>query len=418
MLARLAILLLGLLLGCGEDDGGRRSAPRQDGGLGSDGSLSDGAAMDGAVADSETDGGVRSGCWLDEAQGIVTLATTGVHVPDVPALAVDDFGALVGYVVLEGGATKVTTAYLPSVPEVEPEGFQLGTGDTQQREPFFTQTLAGFAAVFREGTENAWDVRARVLDARAGTQGDPVTLSDAPGDVSLPVIGAGAGTPYVAWARGTGAGRTGQVRRLSEEAPTGTPAIIEGWSSILGRPAIVPLETGALLAWVDGETRHVRVQALDAAGVPMGEARNLSTESGASGGLDVAMAPEGGAFVFDVRVGGTRPELRFRAFDVSGESVGLEKVLTKGDETGSGASIAALRGGYAVAYRGGTDAGDASILRLAFIDSEGEVLEVLDLAPLDPPSRPVVVRVSRDGTLVYVAYTDDQAMRIAKIRCE
>lgn len=405
------------LAACGDDRPPGRTFPRDgstaDVGVPNDGSPNDSAAMDATV-----DGGVPSGCSLDEETGIRTLASTGVYVLDVPTLAVDDVGALVAYTVLEEGKTHAIAGYFPSVPEVDVRGFLLGDEGNRHRYPFVILSQGSFLVAFEEEVAGQSNVFARVLDARAGTQGDRIALSNDAAEDALPVIGGLSGGPFVGWVRGTGMSREGRSLRLSSSGSPGTANPIPGLGNLLGRPALAALADGALFAWVDGESRHVKVQPLTNTGAANGEVRDLSIESGASGGLDVALAPEGGAFVFDMRVAGVRPEVRFRAFDASGASVGLEKVLTRGEETGTGASITALRGGYAVAYRGASENGEASMLRVAFVDAQGELLDTLDVAPLEPPSRPVVVRASPDQTMLYIAYIDDQTLRLARIRCE
>ena len=143
----------------------------------------------------------------------------------------------------------------------------------------------------------------------------------------------------------------------------------------------------------------------------------INTEHTADGTVDVASDASGGAAVYGTLVGGIRPELRIRGIDEMGMPIGSERILSIGVETGRDASIAALFGGYAVAYR----ALDTNMLRVVFLTLTFDEVARLDLVDVTPDGGRTTIRASGDGALL-VGWADHTAstefqIRAARIRC-
>jgi hypothetical protein len=126
----------------------------------------------------------------------------------------------------------------------------------------------------------------------------------------------------------------------------------------------------------------------------------------------------GGAALFDVRLGGSRFDVRFRRFDASGEATGNERsIVTSQTSSGVASSLAPFREGHFAAYEASSDAEDTSALRVALLSEDGEPIASKDLQRTNPPPTFSVIRVSPNQRRAFVAWTDQTRALVARLRC-
>jgi hypothetical protein len=155
-----------------------------------------------------------------------------------------------------------------------------------------------------------------------------------------------------------------------------------------------------------------------------GSAGSLAPLGGDVGGspvVSLAQADVGGGFIY-TEGPGAGEELRFLALDGTGEPRTSERKLTTGNESIRGPQVIAFATGYAVAYRVvRPEAPDTAMVRLAFLDSEGNLAGTRDLFETSSSGGVVQLRASVDGRLVLAfAEVDGDGvftLQVARVTC-
>lgn len=197
-----------------------------------------------------------------------------------------------------------------------------------------------------------------------------------------------------------------RTRVLSDSgAPMAAARTVTGAGSSPARPVLSRLGLDVLAAWVDASGFPV-VQRIDATGAAVGTPVQIGAMANAAGTVDIYSNVLGGAVVWDVIVGGVRPEVHFMGLDSEGAPTGDERILTLAPEQGRDPSIASLAGGFVVAYRAVMDDDITEpTLRGALVDVFGDVVGSFDAGPLTDGGGRLTARASADGT-VLVAWSD------------
>jgi len=192
-------------------------------------------------------------------------------------------------------------------------------------------------------------------------------------------------------------------------------------------PVLSALSGGAGMAWAENRASGsdaVLLRVDTSAALVAGSKVVLSTEHDAAGAVDLATTDaSGGAAVFDVSVSGVRPEVHFREVGADGSLPAPERIVSLAPATGKDASIAALAGGYVVAYRALPDGTITEpTLRLTLLDLRGEILNTFEGPTMAADGGRTTIRVAGDGRLL-VAWEDQDAvaggrrLRAARVRC-
>ncbi len=204
----------------------------------------------------------------------------------------------------------------------------------------------------------------------------------------------------------------------TDGTPSGTAGSVSSAGERPGPLATGELEAGPVVIYADGigGTATVYLQGMTPAGARRGSRVQISTETNADGTVDAALLPTGGAVVFGVLVDGIRHEVRFRALAGDGSLVGDERIIANG----TAGSIARFAGGYAVSYRAPEAGTDPAYIRLALVNSIGDV--VSDIPVIEAPSEGgrTTVRVSGDGQIA-ITWADASGggtdIRYASVAC-
>lgn len=430
--SRLRFLLIASLLGattaCGGNgvppiptDAGPRDAQRPDA-SGPD----DGGGLDAPIGDAgDVDGGGFDPglCRADPTSDVFTLATDSLaRVRDV-GVAAGTTGLGVAWSARAEGAENVWLAEIPPTGAALIAAQQITTGTSLQRDPVIAPNGLGWFLAWYGNPDADFEIYAEAFeDGRIVDGGSLERLTTRAGRDDAPVLLARSDGAMAGWIETRGATmgeRVPVVRSLSTTAaPTagqhdGTTA-----STTVGRFVLAPRNGGLSLAWVEsGGTPRALLQQLDASGVPSGTPIQLSTEPNLDGSLDLATDESGGAAVWGTSIAGSRPQVRARLLDGSGNPLASEVVITD-TTTGRDATIAPIAGGYVIAYR----ALDGSpVLRLDFRDANLDPAATLDVVPVSASGGSVTIRTSGEGRMV-VGWADVDAttttIRAARIRCD
>ncbi len=376
---------------------------------------SEGSTQDGGIVGDAADGvsdaapvdpaPVAQPCAL-EGDSILRVANTFVSPDDALALSMRNEGAMLSWVGYEGGKRKVRPTWF-SRDMVSVSGAAFDNGGSEQLDPTTTATRTGFMTVWSDSKLGSFELFAQATTSQGepASAESPLRLTRDEDDDRAPVVAQGADDHMlVAWRaeRESDQGRTLLID--ADGTPQGAAHDILGFGAILGRPALVALKEGYLLAWVDAASRQVRLQRLSDEGAAVGAFVRADSDGNAEGHLDLAVTPAGGALIFDVRIGGERAEIRFRSLDGAGQLLGSERALNQSGERALSPSIAAFRGGYVVAYRGALLADTA--LHVMFIDAGGERISSIDVAAVHDLDLPIALRAAPDGLELFLAWSD------------
>lgn len=167
-------------------------------------------------------------------------------------------------------------------------------------------------------------------------------------------------------------------------------------------------EKAGALAWVNelGDQRGIWLQALNANGLKSGPPTQLSAEAGGESSVALAGHDSGGAVVYTL-VQGQGREIRLRQLDPQGTPVGAEIIVTSGGERAVGASVARWGAGWVVAFRHKVNGDPQNTIRLAFIDTAGNIAGFRSIANASAFGGPTQVRVAVDGRIL-VSWTDEE----------
>jgi len=251
------------------------------------------------------------------------------------------------------------------------------------------------------------EVMAQPLDAAFAPVGAAVRVTnDDLAQRAHAIVATGAG--FLLLYAETGATET---RVLAQQLQTtgaleGAPQVIGTTTDSIDRLSAAPLGPDVGVTWVDQrrDGGDVWVRHLAATGAPLGDAIMVSTEGNASGGVRMASDEIAGVVVFDVMVGGLRPEIRSRLLNLDATPLTFEQIVSFAPAQGTGASLAAFAGGFASTYHSTEDR--ETTARVSFIHgSTGVVDSTVVLGATGSTHGRTAAAVASDGTLL-VAWSD------------
>lgn len=171
--------------------------------------------------------------------------------------------------------------------------------------------------------------------------------------------------------------------------------------------------SGAALAWVGpGDSSGVWLQMLGQDGASVDAPIRLSDKVAAASAVDLAGRVDGGGALYSIAIDGI-PQLRFRRLDENGKPTEVERTVVGPPLRAQGGSLAAIGGGYAVAYRAlpGGSVKEPQI-RMTFITKEGNTMRdsagnlfSFEIAPATAASGRTTIAVSVEGQIM-VAWVD------------
>lgn len=397
------------------------SAPPADSGVPEDSTPGDSGTVgpDGTVPPIDA-GPVDRTCAFSEAV-IFPLATAQVWITDAPAVAADNDGAIVGWVSLVDGMPRVSTMKVPADPDDSLGVLVVTAAASRQRAPAVAALNEGFMVTWRDDDDGDFEIMARIIDA-AGEPVDPILmLTDNAVDDGPPSVGVNStGRGMVGWVEDPDGTPAGRLQMLTPDgSPSGGTRTSEDFAASKGQPVIEAVGTSFGLGYVDS-AGTVQLRLFDDVGAPVGPAVPISGEPNAPGILSLATGPDGsGAALYDARAGGIRPELRMRTFDADGQPFGTETIITPVPTVGQSSALAPIGAGYTVAYRGAPTDGADTGLDIGLLNWDASAAgERVRLAPTVAPATFTAVSASPDGRRIYVAWTDDSRMQVARILCE
>lgn len=404
-------------LDAGRVDGGRRDGGRSDAGLidagGLDASRLDAGGADAAVT---ADGGPPpANCTVASGESAQVLTHPD---GDLFALPVASTSTGFGVVTVEprlGIGTLLGIAFLHT--GGLQEAVELTGGLTRAGQPAIA---AAGDDLWLAWVDNAPGINEVYIDRRDATLDAPLgatRLSVTPsGSASEPALARRSdGRLVVVWVVQDLLAMPATARLRAQVvdaagAPVGGAQDLTGAGQFPRAPVVVPVGATVAVVYVDGA--DVYAQKLLSTGAADGARSAVSTESNVSGDLDAAMTATGGAAVFGVLVSG-RPEVRFRALSADGQPTSTERVITPAPEQAVGPSVAPSPGGFAVSYRatlptGGAATGTDPALRVAFTESDGEVVSRYSAGSIEAEGGRTTVRAAPDGRFL-VTWMDDEA---------
>jgi hypothetical protein len=399
-----AALLL-FLIGCGDDDMSRPQAVIDlDGGTLDGGpTISDASVLDATSPDATADASNIVLCTFSQS-AIVQIAND-VSSTDPISLAVRNDGVSLAAVELVDGVPRFSRYWFARNKQDVFTPLP-NAGRSLQSEPATVATATGFLTAWNDN-EQGLDLKLQGVAADGTTRAPLSTKLTSNGDSddeSLPVMATGStGNVLVVWQNG--GTELGTAQLVSPDGtPVGTPQRIANLGPNVGPLALAALGTGYVLAWIDTVHLRVHMVLLSESGAAKGADILVDAEGNAGSVLDIATNDTGGALVFDVFVSGSRPEVRFHAFDMTGTLTGAERVVTDFPATGSSPSLVPIAGGYVVAYR--SKKSPDYTLQLARLDRAGAVLQTVTAGPLVDTVLPVALRITPDGSQMFLSWVD------------
>lgn len=430
--AWLALVLTGALTACGDkpppapmvDGGGgvMDASTPDDAGPTPDGGDAGSGDVDGAVT--MTDGGGEEGtCTFDIGEDRFGLASDLEARGRLVRVAGGANSWGVVWADMADGFRDVRGAVIPTSGGPTPAVVDVTDDPSTELEPAVAYAGGSWLVSYASNAGGTYDVYVRAASgalAPTGTASQLTTTADR--EDSTSIVPAGDGY-LVSWVQDDMLAGTRQifVQALgSDFAAVGSPQMAAVGSAGTTVPELASVGSGAALLFARGTAGggEIVLQMLDADGTPQGTP-TVVADSGIEGTVDIAGGAEGGAVVYGLIVGGSRTEVRFRAYDMDGALTGGTRVVAGSPDEGRDASITPFAGGYAAAYRR-IDSPTEATLVLALMNIAGEVVDQLDLMPVTPSGGRTSIEASGDGNLlVGLAMPADSKTDIvaARVRC-
>lgn len=417
-----------MLVACGDDSapppadtGGPRDAGPDMGGP-------DAPPVDAPTMVDAGDSGMTMGeCGTTPAD--VFMLTEGMRIrPQRVALAPAASGVVAMYAAAPDGFEDVFARTVPSTGDVGTEHAITDHFATAQTPALVAVSGGYLSAWFDNDGTMGFQVVTRLLGADGAPSGGAQRITMGDGIIhDAPYLAAGPSGVVAAFVEDDIMGsRTGQTMLLNASGAGAAAATTIAATSLQEMRLVpLPMGVGALFVRPMADEQHVFFQPLDADGRVAGALERIDNGGNAIGTVDGATGfggDVGVAFDVDVAGGGVRTEVHFRRVDgETGAAVGLEGILT-GSGRGRDPGIAALAGGFAVAYRALDGEGEGyPKIRLAFVStSTGDVTDEIDLDSTSETGGPVAVEVGLDGTLVigWAHDSDDGSdIMVRRVRC-
>jgi hypothetical protein len=365
------------------------------------------------------DGGFSpSSCHFDATMDLFDVATDSRARPVRVAVAAGPSSFGIAYSAIDmNGFENVNLAELPTAVGSPIAHSPLTSDFFTTTAPTITRTSVGWLLAWLSNKDGNVEVYSlgSATDGRLATTPTRVTTTPSISEHE-PALAATATSSVLAWFE-PGTASTAVVRAIGTDGTvSGTPTRIAPTGLSPQPDALTSTDFGFVLGWCDADA-DATVVSVDAMGANASTPAALTpTSHDCNGTIAAAVSHGGGAAVFDADNGG-RPEVHAHALDGAGGAIGAESVLTVGVDTGGGASVAELGGGYVVAYR---QSGTPAQLRLLFLSSVLVEVQRLDVTALAAATGPMTIRVAGDGT-VLVAWAEivgtTTHFRAARIRC-
>lgn len=396
----------------------------------SDGGMN-GATEDAALADAGIDAAVPIGC-IENAPRFSTqmsaagrgfdLAVDGIEVHAAwsveacPGVGNEATGHALRYVRFETGGEVGEPQELPIVD---------GSGCAKLRDPVMLLANSGASARidFISTREGPWETYA--LDPLSSSP-TPKRLSDGTTNyLSRELTGVVVGQkPLLAWIEQEELSAD-RVVRDGASAPVLVP------TSLASKLVSVALgqygdgkggrATALLYAANDGTKLRLFMQDLDADFAPKGDARLLSERIDPGVHMDMVARESGAGLVF-TEGESVAAQLRYLELGPDGAPLAAPIKLTSGNQVARGPSIASFAGGHVVAFRAvRPDAPMRAVLRILFLDPQGNIAGFRDVLETSASGGAVVMRAGVDGRLVigFAEVDSDgaQTFHVARVTC-
>ena len=360
---------LALLLGCGDS-----SAPRPP----PTPPPSDSGPMDAPAVDADVDSG-DDGFTCSTQQ--VVLAMDEARLERAVTVAPGPGSFLYAWTEFEDDTERLRLA------EVTPGG-PLGVMNIEAEVE--SVDVADEFAVWVERTEGQSTIRGMATDAML-----PFRIQEIPEQVVSPIARRVVDDYWVAWLRqGDGRWRL-EARRLSADAET--EVIRLPWTTEHPHFAFAPTVNRLFFAWVSNGNAFVGVTDLN--GESDAEPAVVSTESNASGEIELEVISDAGMVAFSALVAGVRPEIRARLLDGDGAPARPEINVSRSPLVGASPAVIAYQGGFAVAFRSSHNFGPDKV-RLAFVHgSTSKIVDLYDLGHGGLHDGEIGLAVNPDGAI-------------------
>lgn len=238
----------------------------------------------------------------------------------------------------------------------------------------------GWQLAWIDNSTNSAEVHALALspDMVAAEGASDLQLTDEPGALEYrPVVKDVHGRPLAAFVSDAGDQFSISTRFLDHDGEGDNMTVIRPADA--QQPQALALSAmgnhNAALAWVGPENNPgVWLQPLDEEGRQSGNPIKLTERVAVSSSVDLAQREDGGGVIYSIEIDG-KPQVRFHRLDSEGMPIGDERVILGPPLRAQGASLHAIAGGYAVAYRalpGGSI--NSPEIRLLFISKEGNLM--------------------------------------------
>ena len=408
-----AALALLLASACGDDRPPPPPLMDVDGGAAtSDGSIAAGDGSTGADGAAPSDGAVGVDADVSSDAGLEVTDPCELADTDEVTLGPAPSGATSP--ALAGGDDRVVAVWVEQrtgIPQVVAESVTTGgvagapvlasVELARHAAPAVTALGARFFVAWQDNSLGRWEIFGRIVDASATPATDAILLSDDDsGDARVAATELASGDALVAWiGADTMEAQIVRTRRVASSgvARGARPTNVSTAMDVPATVALAPFGDGAVLGVGDAENRRVARVSLDSTGAGSGTPLVLDTEANGTGAVGVATVEGSAAFVFPVRVDGTRPEVRFRRLDESLAPLGTERLVTLPPSTGEGAAVAHFRGGWAAAYSTGAADGSRAI-EIALMSRDGLLVGLSEIATGAADASPTLA-ATVDGAL-------------------
>lgn len=415
--------------GCGDDD--RPPMPRVDAGPRIDSGPRDAGSFDGGPDTGPTpDGGPDAGgamalsCRYDLAAGdVIRLGTDSGDDSRIVAIAPQESSFLVSWSAVTLALPDVHVRQIPSI-GMPPMAHTLTMGAGIAGGPAALWTGSSGLVAFFDNSMGNYEIWVQPVGADGAPMGMRQRLTmnalrdDDPAlfQVGTEVLAAFVQDDFMA------SERIALTRRLAGSgAPSSAAIAVTAPPRSPSDAVLARIGANHALVWAESGGQ-VWLQPLTGTGMTRGAAVPVSAEGNADGSVDAVGTEDGGAVVFGVT--GSRPEVRLRLFDMDGTLTVGERTLTPPpDQTGTDPSIAYFAGGYVVAMRGFTPAGETPAqLRLLLVDGlSGDTLDKVDLLGISDMGGRVTVRVTTDGRTMLIGWVDagtETTINVLRLHCD
>lgn len=315
------------------------------------------------------------------------------------------------------GAEDVFFVEIPSASGMPGRTVRLTSDGSVNGSPVVARTATGWIVAWLSDRDGNVEVYALASAADGTWPTTPSRRTTTPSiDEISPALATNATIRALAWAE-PGTPTTTVVQPLAADgASSGTAARIAPAGFAMVPTAFTTTDEGLLVGWADPDGDAV-IQPLGTDLAAVGSPLPLTADHAADGAIDAVVAFGGGAVVYGVVTAGTRHDVHAHMLDGSGDLFFAEQVITVGEDTGSGASIGEVGGGYVIGYR---QAGIGPMLRVFVVDASLHEVARADLVPMAATGSPITLRVADDGN-VLLTWEDlvgtVNHMRVARVRC-